>query len=105
MSASIASQHQAHLHRYTGPADYDAAFFDAQREESLRSARVVVPLLLNVIQPRSVVDFGCGVGAWLRAFEENGVTEFMGYDGDYVDRDRLLIPRERFCVTDLAASP
>src|SRR5215475_6757738 len=72
------------------PGEYDASFFDSQREESLRSARVVVPVVVSLVGPvRSVVDFGCGVGAWLKAFEENGAEDVLGYDGDYVDRDKL----------------
>lgn len=80
---------------------YHAEFFLRQRVDSLRSARVVVPLVMNLIRPRSVVDFGCGVGAWLRVFAENGITDLLGFDGDYVNRSALLIDPTRFRATDL----
>lgn len=28
-----------------------------------------------------VVDAGCGRGAWLRVFGQNGVTDYLGIDG------------------------
>jgi 2-polyprenyl-3-methyl-5-hydroxy-6-metoxy-1,4-benzoquinol methylase len=70
---------------------YDNKFFDGQREFALRSARIVVPVLLKIIKPASVVDVGCGHGAWLRAFQENGVKVIKGLDGSYIDQSQLLI--------------
>src|SRR5262249_5217435 len=81
---------------------YDAAFYEAQADGSLRSARVVVPLVTRLVEPRSVVDVGCGVGTWLRAFVENGVEDVLGVDGAYVDRNRLCIDPARFQAMDLA---
>jgi hypothetical protein len=81
---------------------YDAAFFDTSAEESIRSARIVVPLVMNLLNPSSVIDIGCGVGSWLKAFAENGVEDHLGIDGDYVDRGKLLIETMRFRAMDLA---
>jgi len=80
---------------------YDAGFFEGQRDDSLRSARGMVPLVLSIVRPRSVVDVGCGTGTWLSAFRENGIEDVIGIDGDYVDRERLLIPRDRFISRNL----
>lgn len=68
---------------------------------SRRSAKVIVPLVLELIQPRSVIDVGCGVGAWLSVFKECGVRDIMGVDGDYIDKKMLQIPQERFLSFDL----
>jgi hypothetical protein len=81
---------------------YNRSFFEAQAVESLTSAREIVPELLKVLEPRSVVDVGCGVGTWLSVFAASGVTEILGIDGDYVERDMLLIPTEAFIPHDLA---
>lgn len=86
------------------PTPYDAEFYDSFEETSLRSARVLVPLVLNLIQARSVVDVGCGLGIWLSVFRECGVPSLTGLDGDYVDRARLRIPVECFRPTDLASA-
>ncbi len=57
--------------------------------------------MLNLLPASSAVDFGCGRGTWLKACLENGVETILGLDGDYVDRDRLLIDREQFRAVDL----
>lgn len=68
---------------------------------SLSSARVVVPILVDLLRPESVIDLGCGIGGWLHCFEENGVKDYVGVDLDAVSRDRLMIPKDRFRAADL----
>jgi SAM-dependent methyltransferase len=89
----------------TSPTAYDAAFYAEQADGSLRSARVVVPLVMELVRPASVLDVGCGLGTWLAAFAEAGVADFLGTDGDYVDRAKLKIPADRFRPTDLTNPP
>jgi len=81
---------------------YDDAFFDSLTEGSLQSARVVVPILLNVIDPKSVIEVGCGRGAWLKAFQENGIDLIRGIDGPWMDQSRLLIDKADFRIADLS---
>lgn len=85
----------------SGPLPYDAAFYSKLQSGSLSSARQVVPVLISLLEPRSVVDLGCGIGAWLTVFKENGVSDIQGIDGDHVDRKALLIPQDRFTARDL----
>lgn len=66
------------------------------------SAAVVVPLLQELIAADSVVDVGCGLGAWLAAFRSHGVEDVLGLDGAWVDRSALAIPQDRFVPADLA---
>jgi SAM-dependent methyltransferase len=87
------------------PGPYPPDFYRRQRGGSLRSARAVVAVVLPLVRPASVVDFGCGVGTWLRAFREAGVADVLGLDGDHVDRGMLEIPAERFRAADLTAPP
>jgi SAM-dependent methyltransferase len=68
---------------------------------SLESARVIVPIIVGLLKPKSVIDFGCGLGAWLKAFQENGVEEVKGLDGPYLDRSKLLIDNTSFRSVDL----
>lgn len=79
---------------------YDEQFFH-DRSGSRRSADVVVPQILDLIEPRSVVDVGCGTGTWLAAFLEQGVEDVLGIDGDYVPLDKLEIPQDRFVEANL----
>jgi SAM-dependent methyltransferase len=80
---------------------YTSDFFREISEPSRRSAQEIVPLILEMIQPRSVIDIGCGTGAWLSVFKDLGVDDVWGVDGDYVDRSLLQIPPERFIARDL----
>jgi SAM-dependent methyltransferase len=80
---------------------YGESFFRFMDAEALRSARRVVPRVLELVRPARVVDVGCGQGAWLSVFREHGVEEVLGVDGEWVDPANLLIPRERFRHRDL----
>jgi SAM-dependent methyltransferase len=81
---------------------YTDAFFDWQQDGAFRSARLVVPIVLRHFKTESVIDIGCGRGAWLRAFEEQGVLTIRGIDGDYVDRSKLLIAETCLSNADLS---
>ena len=80
---------------------YDQSFFQGQQSGSEQSANLIVPMLLERFSVRSVIDVGCGVGPWLRAFSNLGVTDLTGLDGGYVKRTDLLFPAELFHATDL----
>ena len=58
---------------------------------------------MDLLGPRSVVDVGCGRGAWLRSFQQHGVQKILGFDGDYVKHRDLCIHPKHFRAVDLAA--
>lgn len=82
---------------------YDEKFYQAQKEESLQSARLAIPVVLEMIGSKinSVADIGCGVGTWLSVYKEQGVDDVQGVDGDYVNRKMLLIDQAEFKGHDL----
>lgn len=79
---------------------YTKDFFDSQKDGSYASAQAVVPLVMGLVSPKSVVDIGCGVGTWLSVFQKNGVIDVLGVDGEWVNAEQLFIPRERFIPKD-----
>ncbi len=81
---------------------YDPSFFDYINAGSLDSARVITPLLVDWIAPQSLLDVGCGVGAWCQIWSEMGVRDVIGVDGDYVQPDTLRIPKQHFIPHDLS---
>jgi SAM-dependent methyltransferase len=81
---------------------YSDEFFDRHLEGSRRSALLVVPMIMDLVRPRRVVDVGCGRGTWLAAFRDYGAKEILGIDGDYVDPDRLEIAQHEFLACDLS---
>jgi SAM-dependent methyltransferase len=64
----------------------------------------VVPIVLGALACRSVLDVGCGTGAWLSVYARHGVDDLLGLDGDYVRRDRLMVPPDQFRTIDLDCS-
>jgi SAM-dependent methyltransferase len=89
----------------SNPANpYSDDFFDEHEPGMLKSARLVVPVVLRFIKPTSVLDVGCGRGAWLRAFQELGVSAIRGIDGEYVAPSKLFVAPECFTCADLSKS-
>ena len=85
-------------------ADYGYTTERAGVETVERSASIVVPMVMRLFQPKSVLDLGCGAGDWLHVFQRNGVDEIAGYDGDWVPRESLKIPAEAFHPIDFYAA-
>jgi cyclopropane fatty-acyl-phospholipid synthase-like methyltransferase len=83
---------------------YDSTFFDYLNAGSLRSARRVIPVLREHLRIDSVLDVGCGQGAWLSIWTEIGTATAVGIDGAYVDRNQLLIDADHFQAHDLATT-
>jgi hypothetical protein len=81
---------------------YDCAFFEYINKGSARSAATIIPLIRSYFKVRSVIDFGCGQGAWLREWRRSGAQEVLGLDGDYVDKGALLIDGSELLVSNLA---
>jgi SAM-dependent methyltransferase len=82
-------------------ADYSTDFFREYELGSLRSAKRILPIAIELLEPSSMVDVGCGVGTWARAAMELGIIDVVGVDGDYIDRAALQIPADRFRAEDL----
>ena len=83
---------------------YTKDFYELIGEGTRSSAKEIVPLLLELMQPavpQSVVDVGCGTGSWLAAFQKLGIADCLGIDGNYVDRTILQIPLNQFQSADL----
>ena len=81
---------------------YGRRFFAKQATKSLESARVIVPIVTELLgECSSVLDVGCGVGSWLSAWRDAGVGDVMGLDGDYVQGLELVVPTECFSICDL----
>lgn len=80
---------------------YSPDYFNSIGGLSRNSAAVVAPMVMELLQPRSVVDVGCGTGAWAAAFKAAGAAEVLGIDGDYCDRGQLEIDPRDFLAADL----
>lgn len=76
-------------------------YHHSETVHNFSAAREVVPLIIQLINPKSVLDVGCGTGTWLKVFEDHGVNEYLGIDGEYVKSSLLKIPLNKFQPFDL----
>ena len=85
-----------------GEHAYDDKFFDYISIGSRRSAGIVIDLLLKQLPISTVLDVGCGRGAWLKVWQEKGVSNVLGVDGQYVDMQSLDVPHDSFHSADIS---
>ena len=85
-------------------SSYSDDYFGRIRGGALRSALCAVPIILEYVDVSCVIDVGCGSGAWLDAFQQHGVSDVTGVDGEWVNADRLPFSADRFVASDLTKS-
>jgi SAM-dependent methyltransferase len=68
------------------------------------SATGVLQILCEYFQPKSVLDVGCGRGAWLAACGAFGCNVLQGFDGPWVKPEDLIDPNISFRAIDLEQS-
>lgn len=91
-------------------SSYDKDFYDFIRPGSLRSARIIIPMVYNLLGTlNSIADVGCGEGVWLSVWKDIGKPTdpydeeicVHGFDGGYVGDENLLIDPSEFTAVDL----
>lgn len=82
------------------PINYLDNFHNVHFQNSLDSAKEVVPLFLSYYKPKSILDIGCGLGTWLKIFEQYE-CEVFGIDGDYINQRDLIVDKSKFKPFDL----
>ena len=90
---------------WEGRDSYERPFYEWIDESAMTSAEVVVPIVVGMLHPTSVVDVGCGTGGWLSHFSRHGVTNIHGFDSHRVPTDLLKVPPTDFTVVDLTEPP
>jgi SAM-dependent methyltransferase len=68
---------------------------------NLDTPKEIVPIVITIVNPKSVVDIGCGTGTWLNIFKKNGVTEYLGVEGFHLNPDELVIDTDKVLLKDL----
>jgi SAM-dependent methyltransferase len=80
---------------------YPTPFYGTLENGSETSAAVVSKILVQLFQPTSVIDVGCGTGVWLRAFKLQGVKRILGVDWFAPASVPIVIAPEEFLQSDL----
>jgi SAM-dependent methyltransferase len=86
-----------------GVMTYDAAFFEKVSPGSTKAAEKILPLVWPLATPSSVVDLGCGNGAWLLVARSLGARQVLGIDGADTAAS-LKISSADFIAADLEES-
>lgn len=81
---------------------YTSEFYRRQADDSERSAGAVLEVLFGLTRPRSILDIGCGVGAWLSAARKLGVEDILGVDGHTMPAEAMRIPPACYRRIDLS---
>ena len=81
---------------------YSDAFFSIPRHESVLqdTPAVLAKTVRAFYHPKTVIDFGCGCGIYLREFERGG-AEVFGIDGSPAAQRNLAIDQSKFMLADL----
>lgn len=77
---------------------YDEKFYQEINESALRSADIILPILRQAAPFKTVLDVGCGQGAWGMSIDP---VNYTGIDGDYIQANQLLIQPDQFIAHDL----
>jgi len=80
---------------------YTTIYFLKQKAGSERSARKILPIIIHLVKPKSIIDVGCGLGCWLSVAMKHGIKDILGIDGEWMDKNMLQIPSRYFKVHDL----
>lgn len=85
-----------------GDSLYGQDFYNSQIFGSLQSAQVYLYHLFSIWGvPESVVDIGCGRGAWLATCRDFGVKRVVGIDGDWNSQEAMIDPSIEFHSANL----
>ena len=76
--------------------EYDREFQQFLIEHAMKSAKEIMPYIQEILHPKSIVDFGCGTGTWLKV-----AKDLWGGGRNYIERDLLMIQKDEFIATDL----
>lgn len=68
------------------------------------AAQEVLPVVLELFKPQSILDVGCGTGTWLKVAQELGVREIFGLDDPRNDKSILKIQEQNYLGIDLSQS-
>jgi cyclopropane fatty-acyl-phospholipid synthase-like methyltransferase len=76
---------------------------NADRAARIASALKCLKLVRGLLPIDSVIDFGCGIGAWLHAAQTLGAQSVIGLEGKWIRGCDTVVDQDRIEVVDLAS--
>jgi SAM-dependent methyltransferase len=66
-----------------------------------KDAEHIVPFIIKLFHPASVLDVGCGLGNFLKVFIDAGITDVTGVEGEWLDFSKIVIDKNFIGIKDL----
>jgi 2-polyprenyl-3-methyl-5-hydroxy-6-metoxy-1,4-benzoquinol methylase len=68
--------------------DYDERYFKWHKDHTRDYAIRTMDWYIDTYKPKSIIDYGCGIGAYLESGLNNNINKLKGFDigGDYVKK-------------------
>lgn len=63
-----------------------------EKTHNLNAAELILPCLISQFEIKSILDVGMGLGTWLKIASMYGISDFIGIEENWVDRNLLKIP-------------
>lgn len=58
---------------------------DKHLKKDLKSAQIIFSSIIDILNPSSVLDVGCGLGHFSKQFMDSGINDVLAVDGDYLN--------------------
>ncbi len=72
-----------------------------ETEKTYHSATRILTMLREYTSPKSLLDVGCGLGIWLKAALDLGITDVLGIEGPWIAGAKLSVSSELIKQADL----
>lgn len=66
------------------------------------AAHEIVPFIINLLNPKSILDVGCGTGTWIKILNEYSDIEVIGIESPSIQLNNLIIPHSQILTHDLS---
>lgn len=80
-------------------------WYEERHAKTSPSARKILSVIWSSVNPKSVLDVGCGVGTWLSISRELGAEKVKGLEGSDLKPEQLKIQASEFERTNLVTPP
>lgn len=85
-------------------SSYGATFYDRLASGTTRSAEVIISHVVELLNPTSLVDVGCGDGRWLQVCQAKGIHDVLGIEGPWVKQSSFAVDPAHLLHCNLAQS-
>lgn len=84
---------------------YKPAFYSDKERQVRESALQVLPIVFDLLDIASIVDFGCGNGAWLHTAQQlRSDLLLTGVEGNWIRPDMIVCPGMELVRADIEES-